>query len=132
MTTMDRVRQWRGPAVLSYGFRPFFLMAGIWAVLAMGLWIAVLQGWARLPSRLAPVDWHAHELLYGYLPAVLAGFLLTAVPNWTGRLPVVGWPLLAFTLWEGLICAFLRMRRGVIPAAIAHGLAIFLLSCGLI
>ena len=44
----------------------------------------------------------------------------------------VGWPLLAFTLWEGLICAFLRMHRGVIPAAIAHGLAIFLLSSGLL
>lgn len=43
----------------------------------------------------------------------------------------VGWPLLAFTLWEGLICAFLRLRWGVIPAAIAHGLAIFLLSSGL-
>jgi uncharacterized protein involved in response to NO len=97
MTTMDSVRRWRGPAVLGYGFRPFFLLAGIWAALAMALWVAVLAGVA-LPSRLAPVDWHAHELLYGYLPAVLAGFLLTAVPNWTGRLPVVGWPLLGLAL----------------------------------
>ncbi len=97
-TTMDRMRAWRGPALFSYGFRPLFLGAALWAALAMGLWIAVLTGRLELPSRFAPVDWHAHALLYGFLPAVIAGFLLTAVPNWTGRLPIVGWPLFGLVL----------------------------------
>ncbi|MGB3553738.1 MAG: NnrS family protein [Jannaschia sp.] len=91
--SMDRVRDWQGPALLSYGFRPFFLGAAIWAALAMALWLVMLSGTIPLPIRLDPVSWHAHEFLFGYLGAVVAGFLLTAVPNWTGRLPIVGWPL---------------------------------------
>lgn len=99
-TTADRIRAHRGPAVLGSGFRPFFLLGAIWAVVAMLAWILVLAGTVRLPSGLGPVDWHVHELLYGYLPAIVAGFLLTAVPNWTGRLPVTGLPLLALvTVW---------------------------------
>jgi uncharacterized protein involved in response to NO len=66
----------------------------------MILWIAMLTGLADLPVRLDPVSWHAHEFLFGYLSAIIAGFLLTAVPNWTGRLPVVGWRLAGlFGLW---------------------------------
>ncbi len=101
-TTSEQMRAWQGPAILSYGFRPLFLGAGIWAALAMALWIATISGALALPTRFAPIDWHAHELLYGYLPAVMAGFLFTAVPNWTGRLPIVGWPLLALAaVWLG-------------------------------
>lgn len=92
-TTAEQMRQWQGPAILSLGFRPFFLMGAIWAVLSMLIWIAVLTGTFQLPSSFDPVSWHAHEFLFGYLSIVLAGFLLTAVPNWTGRLPVTGWPL---------------------------------------
>ena len=85
---------------LSYGFRPFFLSAALWAVLGMGLWVAMLLGWLALPSAFDPVSWHAHEALFGYLGAVLAGFLLTAVPSWTGRPPIAGWPLLGLlALW---------------------------------
>ncbi len=84
--------------MLGLGFRPFFLLGAIWAVLAMLAWLLVLAGAVRLPSDFGPVDWHVHELLYGYLPAIVAGFLLTAVPNWTGRLPVTGLPLLALVL----------------------------------
>lgn len=99
-TTSERARQWAGPAIFSFGFRPFFLFAAIWAALAMGLWLALLSGADFLPLALDPVSWHAHEFLYGYLSAVVAGFLLTAVPNWTGNLPVVGWPLAALSaLW---------------------------------
>ncbi len=66
----------------------------------MAVWIPLLSGLLDLPTRFDPVTWHAHEFLFGYLGAVVAGFLLTAVPNWTGRLPVVGWPLGAlFALW---------------------------------
>ena len=91
-TKAEALRTWQGPALLSFGFRPFFLLGAIWAALAMALWLAMLTGTATLPIRLDPVSWHAHEFLYGYLGAIVAGFLLTAVPNWTGRLPFNGWP----------------------------------------
>ncbi len=99
-TTSDQMRAWHGPAILSYGFRPFFLGGSCWAAMAMVLWIAMLTGYLALPTSFDPVSWHAHEFLFGYMGAVAAGFLLTAVPNWTGWLPIVGWPLgwLA-TLW---------------------------------
>lgn len=100
MNTARKMRGWQGPAILSYGFRPFFLLAGVWAALAMAIWIAMLSGWATLPTRFDPFTWHAHEFVFGYTSAVIAGFLLTAVPNWTGRLPVIGWPLAGLvTLW---------------------------------
>lgn len=87
-----------GPAVLSYGFRPFFLLAGIWAVLAMVLWVITLTTGFPAGGALGGVNWHAHEMVFGYTSAVLAGFMLTAIPNWTGRLPVSGLPLLALVL----------------------------------
>lgn len=90
MTSSKQMRLWTGPAIFSYGFRPFFLFGAVWAALAMLLWILMLSGVLALPTRLDPTSWHAHEFLFGYLSAIIAGFLLTAVPNWTGRLPVVG------------------------------------------
>ena len=99
-TSAEQMRSWRGPAILTFGFRPFFFGAGVWAALAMTLWVPMLSGDLTLPIAFDPVSWHAHEFLFGYLAAVIAGFLLTAVPNWTGRLPIVGWPLGAlFALW---------------------------------
>ncbi len=99
-STAERIRTWRGPAILTYGFRPFFFAAAVWAAVAMALWVPMSSGRATLPTAFDPVSWHAHEFLFGYLGAVAAGFLLTAVPNWTGRLPIVGWPLAALSaLW---------------------------------
>ncbi|HEY7549936.1 MAG TPA: NnrS family protein, partial [Hyphomicrobiaceae bacterium] len=98
ITTAEQMRTYEGPAILSYGFRPFFLFGAIWAALAVAIWLPMLAGSLGLPTAFAPVEWHAHELLYGYLPAIVAGFLLTAVPNWTGRLPVTGRPLLGLLL----------------------------------
>ncbi len=99
-STSEQIRQWSGPAVFSYGFRPFFLFGAVWAAVAMALWIAMLSGRVALPTRFDPASWHAHEFLFGYLGAIIAGFLLTAVPNWTGRLPVVGAQLAGlFFLW---------------------------------
>jgi uncharacterized protein involved in response to NO len=96
----EQIRTWAGPAIFSFGFRPFFLFGAIWVIVAMLIWIAVFAGLFSLPSHLDPVSWHAHEFLFGYLGAIMAGFLLTAVPNWTGRLPIVGWRLAAlFALW---------------------------------
>ncbi len=99
-SSAEQMRSWKGPAIFSFGFRPFFLFGALWVVVAMVLWLASLAGIIGLPTRFDPVSWHAHEFLFGYLGAILAGFLLTAVPNWTGRLPLVGWPLAAlFALW---------------------------------
>ena len=99
-SSANQMRQWRGPALFSYGFRPFFLFGSLWAGLAMVGWILALSGTLDLPSRLDPISWHVHAFLFGYLGAAIAGFLLTAVPNWTGRLPVVGGQLIGlFTLW---------------------------------
>ncbi len=99
-TTSEQSRNWQGPALFSYGFRPFFLFGAIWAALAMLVWVLMLSGAVTIPTRFDATAWHAHEFLFGYLGAIIAGFLLTAVPNWTGRLPVVGWKLAGlFGLW---------------------------------
>ena len=117
-TSAEQMRAWAGPALFSFGFRPFFLFGAAWAVLAMLLWLPMLAGTLALPSRFDPVSWHAHAFLFGYLGAVLAGFLLTAVPNWTGRLPMVGWRLAAlFALWvAGRIAVLVS---ALLPAGIA-------------
>lgn len=82
------------------GFRPFFFGAAVWAVIAIALWLCVLSGEIVLPSRFVGVAWHRHEMLFGFVGAVVSGFLLTAIPNWTGRLPIAGKPLLSlFGLW---------------------------------
>lgn len=117
-SSAEQMRAWTGPALFSFGFRPFFLFGSAWAALAMGVWIFALSGMVHLPSRFDPTSWHAHAFLFGYLSAVLAGFLLTAVPNWTGRLPMVGWKLAAlFALWcLGRVVVFMS---GYLPAGIA-------------
>ena len=81
---------WTGAAFLSRGFRPFFLAAGVWAVVGMALWPAFFIGEVAVPTAFSAIDWHAHEMIFGYVAAVATGFLLTAIPNWTGRLPVAG------------------------------------------
>jgi uncharacterized protein involved in response to NO len=84
-----------GVVILSYGFRPFFLAAGCYGVVAMAGWMAALTlGFEPGGQTYGALFWHGHEMLFGYAAAAFAGFLLTAVPNWTGRLPVSGAPLL--------------------------------------
>lgn len=116
-TSAEQIRGYRGPALLSYGFRPFFLSAAAWAALALAIWLPMLAGWLSLPTAFSPLQWHAHELIYGYVPAVIAGFLLTAVPNWTGRLPVVGAPL------GGLFAIWVAGRIAVLGSALWGGIA---------
>jgi uncharacterized protein involved in response to NO len=93
-----RVRS--APGILEYGFRPFFLLAALHAGLAIPAWLWLLHAGVALPGGFQGVDWHVHEMFFGYLAAVIAGFILTAVPNWTGRLPLSGWPLAGLAgLW---------------------------------
>jgi uncharacterized protein involved in response to NO len=124
--------------LLSYGFRPFFLLAGLYAALAVPLWaLALMRGWA-LGAGGNALGWHAHEMIFGYLPAVLAGFLLTAVPNWTARPPLRGPALgLLVALWlvgrlamlcpstsallRGADCLFLIALAGVVWNEILRG-----------
>lgn len=91
---------YRGPAVFSYGFRPFFLGAALFAGVVIPVWILVFAGVGHSGFLYPARDWHVHEMVFGFLPAVITGFLLTAIPNWTDRPPIRGYELmLLFTLW---------------------------------
>jgi len=86
-------------ALWQLGFRPFYLLASVFAVLSVGLWTLQYSGWLGGAYLKGPM-WHGHEMLFGYTVAVIAGFLLTAVRNWTGRLTPAGAPLAALAaLW---------------------------------
>lgn len=98
MTATPRLRAYQGPALLSYGFRPFFLLGSIWAGLEVLAWLPMFYGELSLTTAFSPRDWHVHEMLFGYVPSIIAGFLLTAIPNWTGRLPLQDRPLLGLVL----------------------------------
>lgn len=95
---LDRRRRYAGPALFSYGFRIFFLSAAVWAAFGVLLWLPVYLGLLPFSTAFSPLDWHIHEMIFGYAAAAIAGFLLTAIPNWTGRLPVNGWPLAGLAL----------------------------------
>lgn len=118
---VPRYRAHGGPAILAQGFRPFFLLAGVWAVAALALSFAWMMGWVAMPSRFDPVRWHVHELLFGYVAAAMAGFLLTAIPNWTGRMPLQDRPLLGLAaLWlAGRAATAFSSPIGPWPAALA-------------
>lgn len=84
--------------MFSAGFRPFFLLAGLWSAIAMPIWLVAYSAGVVIPSAFPPVLWHVHEMVFGFAFASVAGFLLTAIPNWTGRLPLRGTPLAALAL----------------------------------
>jgi len=121
---VPRYRPIAGPALLQQGFRPFFLGAALWATGGMALWLAILAGGAELPIAMDPVVWHAHEMVFGFAAAALGGFLLTAIPNWTGRMPLQGWPL-ALLVASWLVGRVAMLLAGLIgiPAAAVLDLA---------
>jgi uncharacterized protein involved in response to NO len=125
--TAETLRNWKGAALWSRGFRPLFLAAATWAVIAIAIWTPFVSGEIQIPTAFSPIDWHIHEMIYGYGTAVVAGFLLTAIPNWTGRLPVTGWPLAGLcALWASGRCAVLESAI-VGPALAAVADTLFLL-----
>ena len=100
MLALRKARLAAAPPFLRGGFRPFFFGGPLWAVIALVLWLMAFLGGLDLPTALDALSWHRHEMLFGFVGAVIAGFLLTAIPNWTGRLPIAGNPLAAlFALW---------------------------------
>jgi uncharacterized protein involved in response to NO len=89
-----------GPVILQNSFRPFFLLAGLWATLAVPLWVLTFFGMIPVSDDFDALLWHQHEMLFGFAAAAICGFVLTAIPNWTGRLPVSGGRLLVLViLW---------------------------------
>lgn len=100
MLALRRAREAAAPPILRGGFRPFFLGSAAWAAMALSLWVLALSGKIALASAFDALAWHRHEMLFGFVGAAIAGFQLTAIPNWTGRFPVNGPPLAAlFCLW---------------------------------
>lgn len=119
MTDPRRENRTLPPPLLRGGFRPFFLGGALWALIVVALWIAALSAAVELPSYLDPLAWHRHEMLFGYLGAVIGGFLLTAIPNWTGRPPFAGAPLAGLALlWIGARLALLFSATLGAPLAI--------------
>ena len=120
MNPIPRLRPYQGPALLANGFRPFFFFGACDAALAIAIWLPFFEGEVTLPTLFAARDWHVHEMLFGYVPAIATGFLLTAIPNWTGRLPLQGAPLLVLlVVWvAGRIAVALSAKTGWLAAAI--------------
>ena len=99
-TTAQILRDYRGPALFSFGFRPFFLLASIWAALAVPLWMLALFGAGEDMAAIFTRDWHVHEMLFGYTGAVIVGYMIVAGANWTGHYPVAGRSVvLLVSLW---------------------------------
>ncbi|WP_303828560.1 NnrS family protein [Asticcacaulis taihuensis] len=118
-TTAQQMRAFTGLSLFSAGFRPFYLFAATWSALMVPLWIWIYSRGQTVALRI-DVAWHAHEMLFGYICGIIAGFLLTAVPNWTGRLPVTGVPLaLLFGLWAIGRLAMLSPAHDGLTAALA-------------
>lgn len=125
---LRRKRMEESPAILRGGFRPFFLGAASSAFAGLAVWLAFL--FALVPADFVadPLAWHRHEMLFGFVGAAIAGFALTAVPNWTGRLPIAGKPLAAlFGLWlSGRLLPLYLSAVSVLPAILDGGFYILL------
>lgn len=109
MQLRDRKRELAIAPLWRLGFRPFFLAGGLFALIAIALWLAALAGhfavWQPVGGWLA---WHRHEMPFGFGVAIIAGFLLTAVQNWTGRAGLSGRPLMVLAaLWLAARLAWL-------------------------
>ena len=124
MLALRRARMDAAPAFLRGGFRPFFFAGAAWAVVALSIWLFVLTAEGTLPSTFDPLAWHRHEMLFGFVGAVVAGFLLTAIPNWTGKLPIAGAPLAA------LASFWLLARLAVLFSSVVGGLLAAILDTG--
>lgn len=127
---IPRLRAYTGPALFSYGFRPFFFFGALYAGVAVMVWLPAFHGHFELVTAFAPRDWHVHEMLFGYAAAVVTGFLLTAIPNWTGRLPLQGRPLaLLFAIWvAGRLAVIASAEIGWAAAAIVDSTFLLLVA----
>jgi uncharacterized protein involved in response to NO len=120
MLALRKARMAAAPPILRGGFRPFFLLAAAWAVFALLAWLIAFLSGMPLGGGFDALAWHRHEMLFGFVGAVIAGFLLTAIPNWTGRLPIAGPPLAALTaLWVAArVAVWFSGEVGLLIAAV--------------
>ena len=101
-------------ALWRLGFRPFYLLGALFAALGVPLWVAVFAGAASLPEGLPARTWHAHEMVFGFALAIVAGFLFTAVRNWTNQPTPTGAHLAALAgLWLAARIAFVAGAPGL-------------------
>lgn len=107
-------------ALFNLGFRPFFLFASFFAIILIALWLAIYSGWLTLSGYYQFINWHSHEMIFAYTLAVIGGFLLTAVTNWTGLKTIEGKPLAALSL--------LWLLARVLPFAPVDGLWIAIID----
>ncbi len=134
MTGSSDARSGSRSALWSLGFRPFYLLASVFAALSVPLWILEYAGYLPAPALRTSV-WHAHEMLFGFALAVVTGFLFTAVRNWTGKATPGGWLLAAYAaLWIAariLVFTPWTMATAVVnaafPLAVAAGIGVPLL-----
>lgn len=121
------------------GFRPFFALASLYGALAPLAFVAFVLGFAPAPASIPIVSWHGHEMVFGFAAAGIAGFLLTAVPNWTGLAPVVGarlatltalWVLGRVAMWSGSLLPgpIVALADAAFTVALAVALAESLLA----
>jgi uncharacterized protein involved in response to NO len=123
MPSIPRLREYKGPAVLSYGFRLFYLSGSLFAGLAMFAWLPMMNGSPPRIGAFLARDWHIHELLFGFLPAIICGYITTAIPNWTGRFPVQGMPVLTLLLiWSA-------GRLAMILSSALHAAVVLAVDC---
>ncbi len=102
----------------SYAFRPFFLAAGLWSAFSVLLWIGLYLRGATLPSLFDAMTWHIHSMLFGFVYAAIAGFMLTAIANWTGR-PTIRGPLLMTLAALWLLGRIVSLVSAALPFAVA-------------
>ena len=114
-------------AILNLGFRPFYTLAALFAVFAVALWLVSFTGMAQFGGQLQGVLWHSHEMVFGFIPAVIAGFLFTAVRNWTGLPTPTAWSLGGIALvW--LVARVLLVSGPVGPGVVLDVLFLPLLT----
>lgn len=105
----------------SYGFRPFFLLASLFAAVSVVVWVLILRGVLPASASLPLFSWHAHEMLFGFTAAVLAGFLLTAVRSWTGGQPTLEGPGLIALVMVWVTSRIFALWPAAVPPALHIG-----------
>ena len=119
--------------IFTYAFRPLFLLATLYAIAVVPLWVAAWLGYLPMPTSLrTPTWWHAHEMIYGFAGAAIGGFALTAVATWTKRPPISGLALVILSaLWliarVLFVLPFASLLAPAIAADLGYGVLLFLL-----